>query len=205
MIKYLVSIVFFVQTMTLWAHQPDLSSTVMMEQKDGSWLLQIKAALTAFEYEVEVMHGADSYKTPEAFRSLVIEHIQNNITLICNGNQPLSLKEGYVQLGHETNVLFKIEGMPDSLKSIEVTNTSFKDIHHNQSALLVLKEGFQQQQFVLNNKNEHQAYLQVRNQRFEPVEPTASTKTMTPLGILAFFLVIGSVMLLFYRQKVFLA
>ncbi|MGH1335556.1 MAG: DUF6702 family protein [Aureispira sp.] len=205
MIKYLVWVAFFVQTTAIWAHQPDLSSTVLMEQKDGSWLLQVKAALTAFEYEVETTYGAESYKTPEEFRALVLQHLQNRIILEGNGDIRLLLKDGYVQLGHETNVLFKIEGMPDSLHRIDVRNTSFEDIHHNQSALMILKESFQQQQFVLNNKNQHQAYLQVRNNRFECLEPAIQTTEMAPLGIIGFCLLVGLSMLLFYRQKVLLA
>jgi len=35
------------------AHQADLSSTLLVEQGENAWILQIRASLTAFEYEIE--------------------------------------------------------------------------------------------------------------------------------------------------------
>ena len=32
----------------LQAHQPELSTTMLIEQPEGQWLLQVRSALTAF-------------------------------------------------------------------------------------------------------------------------------------------------------------
>jgi hypothetical protein len=32
------------------AHDPELSNTVLMEQADGTWMLQVRTALAALEY-----------------------------------------------------------------------------------------------------------------------------------------------------------
>lgn len=52
-------------------HNPSNSTTLLIEGKDGSWMLQIRASLTAFEQEVHIRYSKDSYKTPEEFRNLV--------------------------------------------------------------------------------------------------------------------------------------
>lgn len=204
MIKYVISLCFCLFINAAWAHQPDVSSTVLMEQKDGTWLLQIKAALTAFEYEVEATQGANSYATPEEFRALVLAHLQKNIQIKSNGNNLLSLQKGYVQLGHETNVLFQLVGMPDSLATLQVSNNSFKDIHHHKSTLVVLKNGFQQQQFSLDKKNQYNAQLKANNNSFALITDSSSTSIAAVL-ILSLFLIVTLLLLLGYRKKVLLA
>lgn len=143
------------------AHQPDLSSTILAEQGDGKWVLQIRAALTGFEYEVEAYHGKDAYASPQEFQEQVLDLLRGNVTLRFNDAHVAALGEGELKLGHETYVTFQIEGVPDQVQSLEVTNTSFSNIPRNQSALLVLKKGFAKQQFTLNEENEHTASLKV--------------------------------------------
>ena len=53
------------------------------------------------------------------------------------------------------------------IKHVLVSNTSFKDIHDNQSALIILKKGFKKQQFKLNNKNKYPAQLKASKNQFE--------------------------------------
>lgn len=154
-------------SITVKAHQPDVSSTMLIEQENGTWILQIRASLTAFEYEVHTLFGKDSYKTPEEFNALVIKHLQKSIKIKCDQDVKVVLKNGFVKLGHETNVVFEVIGVPKSFKKLEIQNSSFKDIHHNQSALVVNKKGFEKQQFILNNENRHTAALNVLSNKFE--------------------------------------
>ena len=85
------------------AHQPDLSSTILVEQGENKWVLQIRAALTAFEYEIEQTYGKDSYETPEEFQDLVIKHVQEHISILYNKANTAVLQNGKVKLGHETS------------------------------------------------------------------------------------------------------
>lgn len=148
-------------------HQPELSSTLLVEREDGTWFLQIRAALTAFEYEVHTHYGKDSYTTPEEFNALVIRHLMNNISITINEKEVISFQKGYVKLGHEANVIFEMQGIPQDIKKVLVSNSSFKDIENNQSALIILKKGFKKQRFALNNQNAHTAQLKATQNQFE--------------------------------------
>lgn len=164
--RYIIlSTLFF--SFTSAVHQPDLSSTLLVERNDGTWVLQIRAALNAFEYEVHSHYGKNSYATPEEFNTLVIRHLMDNISITCNGAETVYLQKGTVKLGHETNAFFEIHGIPKKLKKIGISNTSFKDIQDNQSALIILKKGFKKHQFKLNENNKHTAQLKAIKNQFE--------------------------------------
>jgi len=150
----------------LTPHSPDVSSTMLVQQKDGTWVLQIRAALTAFEYEVHNLCGKDSYATAEIFNELVIEHMLASLSISFNKQEPVTLANGAVKLGHETNVLFKVKGVPANFISVTIKNSSFENIYNSQSALIIFKDGFEKQQFILNGKNNYTANLTANKSNF---------------------------------------
>lgn len=196
MIKYLLIFVLFTHAIYANAHQADLSSTMLVEQEEGVWMLQIRAALTAFEYEVHTHFGKKSYENPEEFRNLVLKHLRDHIEINFADLGAVSLQNGFVKLGHETSVIFKVENMPDELNVFSVTNSSFQNIHRNQSALVILKKGWTRNQFVLNNDNEHRVELEAKGNKIL-LKSTPVTSLVGPVSSyykyfgVAFILVVG--------------
>lgn len=176
----------------LQAHNPDLSSTVLVEQKDNSWILQIRAALTAFEYEVEASFGKEAYATPEEFRALVLDHVTDRTSIVINENADVQLSNGKVNLGHETSVTFQLDGTPEAIQSLNLTNSSFSDIPRNQSILVILKEGFAKDKHILDPKNGHTAELTVEGAKFINAAPQEEESSGFPL------LLLGSSLLVFF-------
>ena len=81
---------------------------------------------------------------------MVLEHLKNNLRINFNGKD-ISFGEGIVKLGHETKVVFEVFGIPSDIQTVLVKNAAFQDIHRNQNALVLLKEGFNKEHFVLND------------------------------------------------------
>ena len=167
--KYFLIQCFLCITLSINAHSPDLSSTLLVEESEAKWILQVRAALTAFEYEIENHFGISAYSTPEEFQDLVVPHMTKHILIRTNENKIAKLKNGIVKLGHETSVTFEVMEIPSTFNGIIVTNSSFQTIPRNQSALIVLKKGFDKNQFKLDNNNNHTANLIVNNSKFEMV------------------------------------
>ena len=142
----------------------------MAEQEDHKWVLQVRSALTAFEYEIEAHFGKSSYASPEEFQELVVDYVRGHISILFNDTNAVVLQNGMVKLGHETNVIFQLAGIPETIHSLAVENRSFSDIPRNQSALMVFKEGFSKDQFMLNENNGHSIKLKVGSAKFEAVE-----------------------------------
>ncbi len=147
-------------------HDPLYSNSILIEHDDGSWVLQINSALTAFEHEVHTNYGKDSYKTPEEFNNLVIQHSLKNLSFKINSKNTVNFKNGYVKLGHEASVVFEVVGIPEKVTEILFTNSSFKDIHNNQNAFIILKKGFKKQRFILNDKNKYTSELKASGNQF---------------------------------------
>lgn len=141
----------------VYAHQPDVSSTVLIEREDSSMILHIRGSLTAFQYAIQAHYGDSAYASPEAFKELVFEHMRANVGVIFNETDTAVIEDIHVKLGHETSVLFAVKGIPDEVASIYVKNSGFSNIHRNKSALVILKEGFPREQVMLNNQNMHAA------------------------------------------------
>lgn len=150
----------------VFAHQPDISTTMLVQQKDNSWKLQVSASLTAFQQEINTHFSETPYTTPEEFQEMVIEHIKKNMHLHFDGNEEVALEKGIVKLGHETKVVFKVLNVPSSFHYATVENTTFNDVFKSQSALFFLKEGFNKKQFILNEANDYTLELRVVGNEF---------------------------------------
>jgi len=185
---------------SLDAHSPDLSSTLLVQQDDNSWLLQVRAALTAFEYVVEDHYGEDAYASPEEFRQLVVSHLRENLSVQFDDADFAVIGEGRVALGHETNVTFAVTGLPADSRALSIANTSFSRLPRNQSALMVLKEGFARQQFMLDGENSHTARLSVGEARFV-LQPAGLESMRYPmLFVVLLVMVVSGFGYLFFQQ-----
>ncbi len=189
MVKFLMILSAFCFSSGLQGHQPDLSSIILAEQGENKWVLQVRSALTAFEYVVEEKFGPSAYATPEEFQQLVVDYLRAHISIEFNGANKAVLENGMVKLGHETNVVFQLQGTPEMIHSLAVENKSFQYIARNKGILIVYKEGFSKDQFTLNDDNGHRIALKVGTNKFEAVEPEPLWKPLhfllLAIGILA--------------------
>ena len=173
--KYCLGLLLILITWNVQAHQPDLSSTMLVEKKDNKWILQIRSALTGFDYAIKAKFPNESepYKTSEEFQTMVLKHLKENIQIHFNEGEIAMLQNGAIKLGHETSAAFEVVGVPTTIHSISVTNTSFEKINRNQSALIILKKGFKKKKYTLNTKNQHTMYLEVVDSQFVPAKTAA--------------------------------
>jgi hypothetical protein len=200
--KYIVVFVAGLFSMASFAHDPNTSTTMLVEKENNVWVLQISASLTAFQQEINTHYSETPYKTPEEFRYMVLEHVKSNLHITYNGNEDIRFGKGIVKLGHETTVVFEVFGTPLDIKSAVITNTVFEDIHKSQSALILLKEGFSKKHFMLNDANNYTLALQVDGNEFTEVT-VQKANLFPPLLLFALigFLGIGYLSLTIYKRR----
>lgn len=179
-----------------YAHQTETSTTLLVEKENNTWVLQISASLTAFQQEIKV-HFAE-YNTPEEFQQMVLKHVINNVDITFNENQTITLINGVVKLGHETKVVFEVFDVPSEIKSIHVKNNAFNDIYKSRSALVILKNGFNKEHFILNHKNKYELKLVVDGNSFvQELRNEASFFSFKMLFVLLSITILG----LLYKMK----
>lgn len=149
---------FLLSIVTAKAHQPDISSITLIEQETGDWTVQINAGILGFQYEVESIHGEDSYSSVEEFNQLLLAHLRENIHILVNGEE-IELTKGIVKLGHAATVVFELSEVPAELNKVFIKNEGFKSIHNSQSIFSIAKEGLGGDQFILNEDNNYQVHV----------------------------------------------
>lgn len=179
-----------------YAHQPDLSTLVFSQSSDGKYILQLNSALTAFEGEIDYLYTKTAYKTPEEFKKLVINHFEKNIVFVINDHDTLTFSNPLVILGHETELIVEVSGIPKTISSIYLKSTIFRDMPRNQSVVIMLKTGFPDQKYILNNENNQEIHLIKKGDKWNDLKQKQSILTtknllfIFPIIILVFYLFI---------------
>ncbi len=150
----------------LSAHQADLSATMLAEQEEGTWVVQITAALTAFEYEIHQRFGEDAYQNAAEFQELVRQCVLDEFNLSFNDLPPVLAQPPIVRLGHETTVLMEFKTFKEAPSRVAIQHTVFKHIGSSQSAFVIHKEGLKSKQVMLNSNNDYQATLALTDTGF---------------------------------------
>jgi hypothetical protein len=184
------------------AHETNLSSSVLIEQEEGKWLLQIRGSLTAFEYEIENQYGDSAYTTPKEFKTLVINYLHDNVSILLNNSQFIGLQNGMVKLGHETSVTYQLTSPLDSIENLTFHNGSFRNIPRNNNLVFILKDGFSKDQFILNNENNQTIKLQTKGNQFVLVKPRKKSSFQFAWGIIAVLISITTFgVFILYRRR----
>lgn len=199
--KYIAFMLAMLMSGQSHAHQPALSTMILSKTVDGKYVLQINSSLTAFEGEIDYLYSKNSYKTPEAFNKLVINHFEKNVSFSINGDNTVKFVDPIVILGHETKLVVEVVGIPNDIKTIYLKNEMFKDIPRNQSILIMLDKGFPNQQYVLNNENNQEVQLELVNGEWKNNKPyTFIFKRIQSMYVLMVFLCIIAVVLLAVKR-----
>jgi hypothetical protein len=186
---------------TLLAHQPDLSNVVISKTANGQVILQINSSLTAFQQEVNFVNGEGFYKSPEEFRNLVIKHFNNSFSIIINKKNTLQFKNPKVFLGHETKLVVEIIGLPETINSIQLKNTLFKDIYHSQSIVIFLLEQFPTQKFSLDVDNKYQINVVLKDGNWKNTLEQSSDFDFKCIGALALLFVLASLFVIIIKRQ----
>lgn len=142
------------------AHNPNNSTFILSQGADGDYSVRLDGALTGVEAQINETYSPDAYKTAEEFQRLANEHFIKSLTLSIN-DQPIQVVNPSVQLGHATQFSAEAQGIGDTIESIDLTNTFFKDLHGNRMTVVLLSDQFPKTQYTLNDSNQHRLSLQL--------------------------------------------
>ena len=199
--KSIIAILLLFNTISIFAHQQDLSTVMIYQDEKGKCFLQIYSSLTAFEGEIDYKYSKNAYKTPEEFRALVIDHFKKNVLFICNEKDTIKFGKPLVLLGHETKLLVELLGFPENSRSMYFKNAFFMDTPNNQSSLIILKKGLPNQLYVLNDENKQQIDLVLENGKWQSTTSILNLSMAPFLFWASIIVLLLSIPLLFRKFK----
>ncbi|GAK75913.1 hypothetical protein JCM19296_1510 [Nonlabens ulvanivorans] len=201
-VKFLLLFLFVIGPGFVEAHNPSQSGTLLYQINDTDWAVQVSSSLSAFEGEVAFRFGKDSFASPEEFKEQVIQLLSENINISFNGGKNLKLVSPLVILGHETKVVFQILNVPNSINSLTVKNSSFKNVSRNKSLLVVAEKNGAKNKFTLESSNDHTVNLISSDQGLIIVkeEKASSLLNIWTLSI-AGLLLIMIIGLIYFKNK----
>lgn len=177
-------------TLAVKAGQPDVSTTMLVERGDNSWLLQINVPLTAFQEEIRQTYSDALYESPKDFELLVLKHIKEHLQIRFNDGRSIPLKSGLVQLGHDAQVVFEISRVPYEVHQLAIKNSVFGNLPGRQGSLFILKEGIDRGHFVFDDSNDHTLSIQVDKDKFVEVGD-AETRIFSTARLLYLLAIVG--------------
>lgn len=182
-----------------YGHQPDISTSVLSKTAEGKYILQITSSLGAFEGEIDYLYSKNSYKSADEFKNLVINHFKKNVFFVVNEKDTLKFGQPLVILGHESKLVVEILNVPTDINTIYYKNTMFKDMPHNQMAVIMLVEALPKEQYILENENNQEINLVLNDKVWESVSNSKSNKiTILLLSILILVVVLS---IAFFSKK----
>jgi hypothetical protein len=182
-----------------YAHQPDLSTAVLSKTDDGKYILQITSSLSAFEGEIDYLYSKNAYKTVDAFKRLVVDHFNKNVFLIVNEKDTLKFSDPLVLLGHESKIVVEVLNVPKNINAIYIKNTLFKDMPHNQMAVIMLVDGFPKEQYILENENKQTIQLKLKEGSW--VTNESNEIKMKNILYISLFLMLALIPLIYVKYR----
>ncbi|MEQ6166142.1 hypothetical protein AAOE16_03015 [Ekhidna sp. MALMAid0563] len=173
LIKSIILIAAWLSATATEAHQPNISSVMLIEQESGTWTVQFNAGILGFQYAVEEEHGKGSYSTVEKFNQLLLAHLRENMEILIN-SEKVELTKGIVKLGHAATVIFELSEAPEELNQVFVKNEAFKAINNSQSIFSIVKQGLDRDQFILSSENDFQTEVIINNNQILMAESSVN-------------------------------
>ena len=148
-----------------WAHSPQISTVTLVQNKDNTWTLMMGASLSAYQYALADGHINRQTNSIQAadFQPLLLAHLRKNIRIKANGSDTISLQNGRVVLGHETDVRFDVVGMPEQVQLLDVQQLSFAGLGQHVCILKVITQTSGSLTSVLQQDNDYAVSLARQN------------------------------------------
>jgi hypothetical protein len=182
----------------LKAHNPQISTIAIVQEKDNKWVMIVSSSFTAYEFEIKNSYPTmkmDSLNT-ETFQKLLLKHFREKIKIEANGVGTIQLKNGKIILGHQTDVRFDIMGMPEILKSLDLQHLGFGTLRDHYCILKIITREHNSQNFILQKENNFSMSLEINNSGFAE-RPKINFKNWIVLGIVC--IAILSLLFVLYR------
>ncbi len=148
-------------TIQVFGHNPQVSTLAFNKTPSSSWNLMLRAPLLSFQLALEHQFPKTNVNglTPEEFKHLLKNHLQNSIVINTDNGRRISMDSITIALGHEVLIIGKLDSTVAFSSIQSISNHFFSSLNDHFSILSIEVDGKEMMKTVLNKENKFTAQL----------------------------------------------
>jgi len=148
-------------TIQVFGHNPQVSTLAFNKTPSSSWNFMLRAPLLSFQLALEHQFPKTNVNglTPEEFKHLLKNHLQNSIVVNTDNGRSISMDSITVALGHEVLIIGKLDSTVAFSSIQSISNHFFSTLNDHFSILSIEVDGKEMMKTVLNKENKFTAQI----------------------------------------------
>lgn len=148
-------------TIQVFGHNPQVSKLAFNKTPSSSWNLMLRAPLLSFQLALEHQFPKTNVNglTPEEFKHLLKNHLQNSIVINTDNGRRVSMDSIAIALGHEVLIMSKLDATASFSSIQSISNHFFSTLNDHFSILSIEVDGKEMMKTVLNKENKFTAQI----------------------------------------------
>ncbi|MUH35693.1 hypothetical protein D9O36_07570 [Zobellia amurskyensis] len=151
------------------AHSSQIATMTLAEDQQNNWTLHISSSFDGFRYQLA--QNYPDIKTDELsadeFQKLVINYVKDNILLNANSGFIGELREGAIKIGHQTDLKFRVAGLPNDIKTLRVQLKGFAETSKHNTVFKIVDHADTSKNFVIKKDNQFTIQIEKSNGQFQ--------------------------------------
>ena len=192
-------------SLKLMAHNPQVSNiSIIQDSATKKCSLLITVPLLTCENELHTSYPSiqiDSLSKNQ-FQQLLLNHFKKNIQFVANNNYTLVLNNGLISIGHETQLIFTLSGLPQPLQTLHLNYAALRSQYDHFAVLQISLADNTTGNFIFNNENNYTFSLINKNNKWVLADnQSAMFKPAYLIAILAGAMLAIAGFIFFIRRK----
>ena len=148
-------------TVQVFGHNPQVSTLAFNKTPSSSWNFMLRAPLLSFQLALEHQFPKTNINglTPEEFKHLLKNHLQNSIVVNTDNGRSISMDSITIALGHEVLIIGKLDSTVAFSSIQSISNHFFSTLNDHFSILSIEVDGKEMMKTVLNKENKFTAQI----------------------------------------------
>ncbi len=165
-ISFLLTLLFTIQ---VFGHNPQVSTLAFNKTPSSSWNLMLRAPLLSFQLALEHQFPKTNINglTPEEFKKLLKNHLQNSIVVNADNGRSISMDSITIALGHEVLIIGKLDSTVAFSSIQSISNHFFSTLNDHFSILSIELDGKEMLQLNINEKKSIVAFMNALTDRID--------------------------------------
>lgn len=201
--KKIASLLLCFYGLSALAHNPQIETMTLAQDQQEHWTLHISSSFDGYRNQLIENYpdiNVDELSSDE-FQKLLVQYLRENTLIRANFDFEGTLKEGAIRLGHQTDMKFRLTGLPEELTRLDVSLKGFDETSDHHTVFKIITQENTSENFVLKKANGFEVSIKKVDGKFQLAGEEASLFwPVITLAILVLFAVL-TISRMFHKDK----